>query len=629
MNSSRSPAADTSAPAAGLSKSTRMDTMRSRFFFVSPWLLGAATALLILMVVSFTLSTMQREKRLMTGAMLQKGATLMRVVGSGARSAYLADLRRGVWNTAPWNEYLQRIITHLSEDPSVEFLMVLDDQNKVVAHTDQTQLGLNKADFLLSLRASDQLGRPGLFYRTGKLDEYGRIFLVARPFKHLLPAMPSLHLQNMLCPEGERGKKPPDIFNNRGTLHRQPPGRGLTYWAVIGLDMQAYDKSLSRLRFQAMMLSLTMLLVGIGGWLSLAAVQGYRGSQKALSDIQAFTGLVVSRLPVGIIATDRQGRVSTWNQAAADMTMIPARQALGRMVDKYLPVELAKFFDSGIGRRGQHLERESREITLAIDDQEKVLLCQLIDLRDPEETFMGQVLLLSDLSRIKDLESEMRENERLAAVGRMAAGVAHEVRNPLSSIKGLALLLKNKFSRQSKDYETTGLLIQEVERMNRTISELLSFARPAALELQQIDICELLSETLQLVSADMASEHITTRLDCVPGLPMVSADRDRLSQVLINILLNGVQAMDQGGVLEITADVKSGEHQLELSFADNGTGIQPEHLAQIFFPYFTTKSGGTGIGLAISQKIIADHGGTIRVESEPGKGTTVTVELPV
>ena len=604
--------------------------MRSRFFFVSPWLLAAATALLILMVVSFTLSTMQREKRLMTGAMLQKGATLMRVVGSGARSAYLADLRRGIWNTTPWNEYLQRIITHLSEDPSVKFLMVLDDRNQVVAHTDRNQLGLNKREFLLSLRADDPQNGPGLVYRISKLDNYGRIFLVARPFKQLLPAIPSLHLQNMLCPEGKRDKKKPDIFNNRGAgLHPDLPGRGRTYWAVIGLDMQAYDKSLSRLRFQAMMLSLTMLLVGIGGWLSLAAVQGYRGSQKALSDIQAFTGLVVSRLPVGIIATDRQGRVSTWNQAAAGMTLIPARQALGRMVGKYLPPELADFFAPGIGRSKQDLDGESREITLAVNDQEKVLLCQLIDLRDPDEVFMGQVLLLSDISRIKDLESEMRENERLAAVGRMAAGVAHEVRNPLSSIKGLALLLKNKFSRQSKDYETTGLLIQEVERMNRTISELLSFARPAALELQQIDICTLLAETLQLVSADIASEHITTRLDCAPELPLITADRDRLSQVFINILLNGVQSMEQGGVLEISALIKRGNHQLELCFQDSGTGIKPEYLPQIFFPYFTTKSGGTGIGLAISQKIIADHGGTIHVESEPDRGTSVFVELPV
>ena len=165
--------------------------------------------------------------------------------------------------------------------------------------------------------------------------------------------------------------------------------------------------------------------------------------------------------------------------------------------------------------------------------------------------------------------------------------------------------------------------------MNRTISELLSFARPASLDLQHVDLHELLSETLQLVSADTSSEHIRTILHCADDLPTVMADRDRLSQVFINILLNSVQAMEQGGTLEIIARKSGSGRQVELQFRDSGKGMNPEHLSQVFFPYFTTKSGGTGIGLAISQKIIVDHGGTIRVESEPGRGTTVIVELPV
>jgi two-component system sensor histidine kinase HydH len=601
-------------------------TMRTRFFFVSPWLLAAATGLLILIVVTFTLSTMQREKKLMTDAMLQKGATLMRVIGSGARSAYLADLRRGIWNTSSWDEYLERIITHLSEDPSVRFMMVVDDSGRIIAHTDRERIGTTDTQIAPFFKDLPREKTSRIAFKAGKLEGYGRIFLVSRPFMQLRPAMPSLHLQDKLCPAGER--PPPGLLNNLKTLHLAGPDSGRMFRAVIGLDMKAYDKSLQRLRFQAIMLSLTMLLVGIGGWLSLAAVQGYRVSQKSLSDIQAFTGLLVSRLPVGIIATDQQGRVSNWNQAAEDMTSVPSRKALGQRVSTCLPTELQPFFGLVSGKAATK-DVQDGEIKLVVDGRKKVLLCQRIDLRDPAGSFIGQVLLLSDISRVKDLESEMRENERLAAVGRMAAGVAHEVRNPLSSIKGLALLLKNKFSSASKEYETTSLLIQEVERMNRTISELLSFSRPAALDLQQVNIEELLSDTLQLVAADTASEHVKTSLDCAGDLPLLMVDRDRLSQVFINILLNGVQAMEQGGELQIVARMQPEGKQIELLFKDQGSGIQPEYLPQVFFPYFTTKTGGTGIGLAISQKIIADHGGTIRVESEPGKGTTVFVELPV
>ena len=604
-------------------------TIRSRFFFVSPWLLAAATGLLILIVVTFTLSNVQREKQLMTDAMLQKGATLMRVVGSGARSAHMADLRRGGWNTGSWNEYVQRIINHVSEDPDVRFLMVIDSQGMVVAHTNSNMIGTiakKRPEPVETIKLPD---KARLIYQVETVEGYGRVFVIFRPFRPFRPTMPSMYLHNQSRCDNEPGAKSPGMLNNRSRFFKRLHSDNHLYSVVVGLDMKGYEKTLQRLYFQALMLSLAMLLVGLGGWLSLAAVQGYRLSQKALSDIQAFTGLLVSRLPVGIIATDQQGRVSTWNQAAADMTSISSQQVLGRMVNKYLPRELSAFFLAEPNSFEPEVEPEGREIRLIINNCELVLHCQSIDLRDPEDKYMGQVLLLSNITRLKDLESEMRENERLAAVGRMAAGVAHEVRNPLSSIKGLALLLKGTFSRESREFETTGLLIQEVERMNRTISELLSFARPASLDLQQVDVQELLSETLELVAADTAGEHISTSLHCERDLPAVLADRDRLSQVFINILLNGVQAMEQGGTLEIIARKSSSGKQVKVQFKDSGKGIQPEHLSQLFFPYFTTKKGGTGIGLAISQKIIVDHGGTIRVESEPGKGTTVFVQLPV
>ncbi len=608
----------------------------SRFFIVSPWLLAAATALLIFIVLTFTLNNMQREKELMTRGMVQKGATLMRVTGSGTRSAQRADLRHGIRRGNRWQEYIQRIISHLAEDPEVLFLMLMDDHNRIIAHSDSEKIGSLAAKLKDDLPPPTRLeknnkNRPELTFRINEYGEYGRIFLISRPFLPFLPFQPSMppHRMHMHdCVEGEPCPPLPEPIRMERkrfkNMRQNGQGKEL-YTVVIGLDMEKYDKSLQRLRFQAIMLSLTMLLVGVGGWLSLAAVQGYRVSQEALSDIQAFTGLLVSRLPIGIIATDQHGRVSTWNQAAAEMISVHGKEALGKMVEKSLPKELARFFagDYDSGKEAV----EGSEISLNINENSIVFHCRLIQLQAPDGQYRGQVLLLTDVTRIKEMESEMRENERLAAVGRMAAGVAHEVRNPLSSIKGLALLLKNKFSEESREYETSGLLIQEVERMNRTISELLSFARPASLDLQEVDICELLAETLKLVTADTRSEDVRTSLDCVPDLPKIMADRDRLSQVFINILLNGIQAMETGGTLEIHAETDESGSQLILCFKDTGKGIPSEHLGQVFLPYFTTRSGGTGIGLAISRKIIVDHGGTIRLESEPGRGTTVIVEL--
>ena len=257
------------------------------------------------------------------------------------------------------------------------------------------------------------------------------------------------------------------------------------------------------------------------------------------------------------------------------------------------------------------------------------LLCHPLTITDSEQQYMGKVLLISDVTEIKSLEQRMRENERLAAVGRMAGGVAHEVRNPLSSIKGLALLLKNKFPAGSKEQDTAELLIQETERMNRTITEMLSFTRPATLHLGRVDLVELLGRGLELIKAEAAENRIDTVLEAQKDLLPVLGDVDRLMQVMMNILLNAMQAMEQGGKLLVTLGNRADHQGVEVRISDTGDGIAAELLPQVFYPYFTTKPGGTGIGLAISQKIIADHGGSIELESEIGKGTTVILQLPV
>ena len=164
--------------------------------------------------------------------------------------------------------------------------------------------------------------------------------------------------------------------------------------------------------------------------------------------------------------------------------------------------------------------------------------------------------------------------------------------------------------------------------MNRTISELLSFSRPAPLELSKVDIRSLLERQVRLLAADAASDGIACELKLADDLQAVAADQDRLNQVIMNIVLNSVQAMGGGGVLTVRGWNNRENGTVIMTFTDTGTGMDEETMNQAFFPYFTTKTNGTGIGLAISQKVIADHGGTILLDSELGKGTVVTVELP-
>ncbi|MDW7772588.1 MAG: ATP-binding protein [Desulfobulbaceae bacterium] len=630
---------------------------RPQLSYVSPWILAAATALLVLIVVTFTLNNIQREKYLMTEALLEKADTLIRIVHSGARASYFADLKRGLWNAEPWNEYAQRVVDHVSEDPAIKFLAIVNEAGKVVVHSNHGQIG-SDSDFPLPVIPEEhkEKGPSILSHRIVAKSPEGRVFAAIRLFypyfslsgslppemrnKNLRPqssgpaVMPgSLPAGPQSVRETEPARQDPLFSPERGAPPSLGDGTALhkNYYILVGLDMSGFDHSLTRQKLQAFFLSLAMLLVGLGGWFSLAAVQGLRVSQKTLNDMRAFTGLLVAKLPVGIIATDKSGRITTWNAAATEMTGIQAEKACGKRPENILPPEFAVFFTPQISSSGSgNGQAREKEITIPLNGRKESLLCHINTVHEENsDEYKGQVLLISNLTELKDLEKVMRENERLAAVGRMAAGVAHEVRNPLSSIKGLAFLLKGKFDKDSRDSETAGLLIQEVERINRTVSELLSFARPASLELQKVSLKELLDKNFQLISSDTQSSAITISLETEENLKCVLGDKDRLNQVFLNLLLNAVQSMDTGGKLTVRAINDERDNSVKVTIEDTGCGIAQEHMTQLFYPYFTTKPGGTGIGLAISQKIVSDHKGTIKIDSIPGNGTVVTVELPV
>jgi two-component system sensor histidine kinase HydH len=235
---------------------------------------------------------------------------------------------------------------------------------------------------------------------------------------------------------------------------------------------------------------------------------------------------------------------------------------------------------------------------------------------------------LRDLGEVRSLQEEIRRKEKLAAVGSLAAGIAHEIRNPLSSIKGLATYFGNKFAETDEDKESAGVMVREVDRLNRVISELLEFARPSELKLKQKNIKELLEHSVRLVQQDAKSNNIEIDLAVSDGLPSALLDPDRFSQALLNLYLNAIQAMDEGGVLSVKSTLGE-EGEIKVEIADTGAGINPNDLNKVFDPYFTTKTKGTGLGLAIVHKIIEAHNGEIRIRSAPGKGTVFTLLIPI
>jgi two-component system sensor histidine kinase HydH len=231
--------------------------------------------------------------------------------------------------------------------------------------------------------------------------------------------------------------------------------------------------------------------------------------------------------------------------------------------------------------------------------------------------------ILSDRQRIA--ADSLRRSERLKTLGEMAAGMAHEVKNPLAAIRSSAQILAGRA--ESRDTELAGIVVSEVDRLNRVVNEFLEYARPAPLKRQPVKLSALLDSCLELLAPVIGEKSVQVSRRYPPDEANVSADAGQLRQVFLNLLLNAIQALDSGCCVEIAVE-QSGRQAL-VRVRDNGRGVDPGDLKRIFRPFFTTKPGGTGLGLPIAQRIVAEHGGRLTIESTPGAGTIAAVSLPL
>ncbi|MBF0527030.1 MAG: hypothetical protein HQK56_18250, partial [Deltaproteobacteria bacterium] len=268
---------------------------------------------------------------------------------------------------------------------------------------------------------------------------------------------------------------------------------------------------------------------------------------------------------------------------------------------------------------------------------EKELICRDADglavpaavsaarLADAAGSDLGTIWLFRDLRQVRELENKVRRSERLAAVGRLAAGVAHEIRNPLSSIKGFAQLFKKDFPNGTPKGEYLDIMIKEIDRLNRTISDLLTYAKPKPPNLKNGDLNSLVEKTLVLWTPDPGIKVVTElSQDILP----CAFDEDQLTQVLLNLLLNANQAVVGGGRITVATSAGPEPGLVSMTVDDTGPGVNPEFLDRLFDPFFTTREKGTGLGLAIVHSIVEAHGGTVRVHNHPSGGAVFTITLP-
>ncbi|MCX5864771.1 MAG: ATP-binding protein [Deltaproteobacteria bacterium] len=599
-----------------MTKKTKIVT--SPFAYASPWILAAAIGMLIAIVFFFAANNLQREQRIMTESLFNKGQAIIRFVGAGTRASMMMG--------SPNTQQFQHLIEQAAGESGILYIAVADTTGKIVAHSTPALVG---ADLDHPLLADTEFAPIGKYQIISDQGTKQKIFEIVAPFKPFMRGRGFFkrHLQAMQptgkqdSPAGEDAQTPAACQFPPGN-NAWLPGENLSI--VVGLDMAEQDKIIQQDRYHMLYMSIAMLLVAIGGWIALLTAQSYRSSQKTLMNMRAFTDLLISRLPVGIIATNAEGHIQTFNSTAARFTGKTPEQAIGHLQAAVLP-QIQQLIP-----QGEHAgEIIDKEILLPPDSPTpNHLHISSVPITDGQSNTIGRVMLMYDVTEIKKLEAQIRRHDRLVALGKMAAGVAHEVRNPLSSIKGFATLLGSRFPVKSEEGEAARLLINEVERLNRSITELLTYARPLPLAVTEVEIEPFIEASLKLIQSDARELGVAVHHEITLARKQVRLDKDRLNQVLLNLYLNSLQAMEHGGELRVSVHEGDRSDTIEIDVRDTGSGIAKDIQERVMDPYFTTKPGGTGLGLAMVYKIIDEHRGTIKIASTEGEGTTVSIVLP-
>lgn len=358
--------------------------------------------------------------------------------------------------------------------------------------------------------------------------------------------------------------------------------------------------------------------------------QELREKSLDFEDLRSLQEHILRSVGSGILTMDLDGRVTSWNPAAEYITGYGIEE-IRKKAQEVFGTSIKSLFGHASEMQGRAYRFDSK-ITKKNRSTAFLGLSASL-LKDDRNMVRGIILVFQDITRLMEMEEKVRRQERLATVGSLAAGIAHEIRNPLASLSGSIQLLQSELDLKGDDKRLMDIVLRETDRLNSIIGDFLDYARPKTPHKEPVSLASVVEETVLLLrNSPDCREGIAIVQDVVPSLRLI-ADPQHLRQVLWNLALNACQSMRGGGTLTISANKAappSGDPDwCEITVADTGQGIPREFLNKLFDPFFTTKADGTGLGLAIVYRIIEDHGGAIDVESEPGKGSLFRIRLPL
>ena len=569
---------------------------------IPPLVIIGAVLILVPIFLFLTLDSINRQKESTIDLLKEKGAALIRSFEAGARTGMMG-MR---WGGAQ----VQSLLSETAQQPDIAYILITNVEGIILADSDLANIGkqyrsnvdLDQASRSKKVEWRQVAGKDG-----SKIFEVFRQF---SPIRRRLSGHNTMVMKNDWC---------------RGHMSRQGDAADSRQVIFLGLDMEPVEAARQEDIRHSIFMALTLLLIGFAGIVSLFLAQAYRSTRTSLSRVKAFSDNLVHNMPIGLLAIDADERIASFNQAAESVLKLSSSSAMGKRPAEILPQPLWEFFNQLKTRQGLI----DKELDCPVKNG-KIIPLEVVgtSLKGEDDSAVSWVILFRDLTEIQHLKKEIARTQRLASIGRLAAGVAHEIRNPLSSIKGFATYFKERYREIPEDHKTAEIMIQEVERLDRVIGQLLEFARPMNISKKTASLEDVIKDSLRMVEAEARQRGIRVDFSSDPQTKEVRIDTDRIRQVLLNLYLNAIAAMESGGTLSVELRQDDDTGRFRIIVSDTGTGIKNSDLPHLFDPYFTTKPSGTGLGLAIVHKIIESHGGEVSVESRYGEGATVTIRLP-
>jgi two-component system sensor histidine kinase HydH len=593
------------------------------FLGLPPWL--KLILILGVIVLGTLLATrdLDRERRYLEDLFLQKGEVLIRSLSTASRMGW----------------------TNLdSVGDLASFMELMDSQDVLYIATTNLNGGLISASVPLSeladapfanLDPPDSFQPPVPHFREqGRADGRKGVFWVYRPLWFTF------------------GEAPPRPGNHRGPTHHGPPppwdsplleknvpeiqmrdrprvfippiprDPRVAVYCWVGFDREAFAASERAAKTNSILFIGLMTLASLAGVLALFWAHSWRLARRQAHDTSALALIIFDRLPVGLILTDNEGRVTFANPAALKIAGLRQNDFRGQKLSAltfgtFPQEEELSGVETDLNFRGGLSARLSITGGPVLDRQ---------------KVKVGRVILLADLGELGRLKAELAQKDRLATLGSMARGLAHEIRNPLGAIKGLTQHLLSRDS-TTREKEALAVILSSVDRLAGTITDFLEFARPTELKPEPLALGSLLQKIHSLIAHDADSEKVTLDLTLPPEPLYSMADEALLSQAFLNLYLNAIQATSQNPPelprLLTVALTSRFPGQALICFTDNGPGFGEEQLSRPFVPYFTSKAQGTGLGLALVKKTVEAHDGQVLLGNHESGGAMVTVVLPL